>query len=167
VLRVQERLGRPIALENVSSYVAYRHSTMPEWEFLAEVARRSGCGILLDINNIYVSAKNHGFDPQRYLEGVPPDAVWQFHLAGHSDKGTYLLDTHDHAIIDKVWALYRSAVRRFGPVSSLIEWDDRIPSFERLEEESRRARTIHEDVLDAPATKPAAAAASARKETSP
>jgi uncharacterized protein len=167
VHRVQERLGRPIALENVSSYVAYRHSTLPEWEFLAEVARRSGCGILLDINNIYVSARNHGFDPQRYLEGIPPGAVWQFHLAGHSNKGTYLLDTHDHAIIDEVWALYRSAVRRFGPVSSLIEWDDRIPSFERLEDESRRARTIHEEVLDPATTRLAAAAATARKETPP
>jgi uncharacterized protein len=149
VLRVQERLGRPIALENVSSYVAYRHSTMPEWEFLAEVARRSGCGILLDINNIYVSARNHGFDPHAYLEGIPPGKVWQFHLAGHSDKGAYLLDTHDHAIIDEVWALYRAAVLKYGPVSSLIEWDDRIPSFERLEDESRRARTIQEDLLGA------------------
>ena len=148
VLRVQERLGRPIALENVSSYVAYRHSAMPEWEFLAEVARRSGCGILLDINNIYVSAKNHGFDPRTYLEGIPSAKVWQFHLAGHSDKGAYLLDTHDHSIIDGVWTLYREAVRRFGPVSSLIEWDDRIPSFEKLEEESRRARAIHEDTLE-------------------
>jgi len=166
VLRVQERLGRPIALENVSSYVAYRHSTMPEWEFLAEVARRSGCGILLDINNIYVSARNHGFDPHAYLEGIQPGTVWQFHLAGHSDKGTHLLDTHDHAIIDAVWALYRAAVRRFGPVSSLIEWDDRIPSFERLEDESRRARTIHEEVLGPAATKLAAAGSSGRKETS-
>ncbi len=159
VLRVQERLGRPIALENVSSYVAYRHSAMPEWEFLAEVARRSGCGILLDINNIYVSARNHGFDPRDYLQGIPPGKVWQFHLAGHSNKGAYLLDTHDHSIIDEVWALYREAVRRFGPVSSLIEWDDRIPAFERLEEESRRARAIHEETLEQ-ATPPAGAAAS-------
>src|SRR5947208_2872835 len=167
VQRVQERLGRPIALENVSSYVAYRHSTMPEWEFLAEVARRSGCGILLDINNIYVSARNHGFDPQAYLDGIPPGTVWQFHLAGHSDKGIYLLDTHDHAIIDPVWALYRAAVRKFGPVSSLIEWDDRIPSFERLEDESRRARAIHEEMLDRGKTGLAAAAATGRMETAP
>ncbi|MGH9750111.1 MAG: MNIO family bufferin maturase [Candidatus Polarisedimenticolia bacterium] len=147
--RVQDRLGRPIALENVSSYVAYRQSSMPEWEFLAETARRSGCGILLDVNNIYVSARNHGFDARAYLAGIPPGPVWQFHLAGHSDKGRYLLDTHDHPVIDPVWVLYREAVRRFGPVSTLIEWDDRIPPFERLEEESERARSIAAAVLPA------------------
>ena len=147
VLHVQERLGRPIALENVSSYVGYRASSMPEWEFLAEVARRSGCGILLDINNIYVSARNHAFDPVRYLEGVPPGKVWQFHLAGHSDKGAYLLDTHDHPVSDPVWDLYAEAVRRFGAVSNLIEWDDKIPSFERLEAESEKARSIHQTLL--------------------
>ncbi|MFQ5876997.1 MAG: DUF692 domain-containing protein [Acidobacteriota bacterium] len=148
--RVQERLGRAIALENPSSYVAFNASTMPEWEFLSEVARRSGCGILLDINNIYVSARNHRFDPLRYLEGVPADRVWQFHLAGHSDKGAYLLDTHDHAVPEPVWELYARAVRRFGAVSALIEWDDRIPPFEQLEEESERARAIHHRVLAAP-----------------
>jgi hypothetical protein len=147
VVRVQERLGRPIALENVSSYVAYRRSQMPEWEFLAAVAERSGCGILLDVNNIHVSARNHGFDPLRYLEGIPASRVWQFHLAGHSDKGPYLLDTHDHPVPDPVWTLYREAVRRYGAVSSLIEWDDRIPPFESLEEESERARAIHEEIL--------------------
>ena len=149
VARVQERLGRPIALENVSSYVAYRRSAMPEWEFLGEVARRSGCGILLDVNNIYVSARNHGFDPSAYLQGVPVDSVRQFHLAGHSDKGAYLLDTHDHPVADPVWDLYRDAVRRFGAVSTLIEWDDRIPAFERLEAESERARALHEETLRA------------------
>ena len=147
VQRVQERLGRPIALENVSSYVAYRHSQVPEWEFLAEVSRRAGCGILLDVNNIYVSARNHGFDPNAYLEGVPQDAVWQFHLAGHSDKGLYLLDTHDHPVADPVWDLYAAAVRRFGATSTLIEWDDRIPAFDRLEAESERARAIHGAIL--------------------
>jgi len=150
VQRVQERLGRPIALENVSSYVAYRHSAMTEWDFLGEVARRSGCGILLDINNIFVSARNHGFDPIIYLRSVPPEAIWQFHLAGHSDKGTYLLDTHDHAISGEVWALYREAVRLFGPVSSLIEWDDRIPPFETLQEECRRAGSIEREALAEP-----------------
>lgn len=157
VLRVQERLGRPIALENVSSYVGYRASSMPEWEFLAEVARRSGCGILLDINNIYVSARNHGFDPRRYLEGIPADAVWQFHLAGHSDKGAYLLDTHDHPVCDPVWDLYAEAVRRFGAVSNLIEWDDKIPEFDRLEAESEKARSIHQAILAAPAAAAGAA----------
>jgi hypothetical protein len=156
VQRVQERLGRAIALENVSSYVAYRASAMSEWEFLAEVARRSGCGILLDVNNVYVSARNHGFDPRAYLAGIPPGKVWQFHLAGHSDKGRYLLDTHDHAVIDPVWDLYREAVRRFGPVSTLIEWDDHIPPFERLEEESERARAVATEAL-APGSAGAAA----------
>ncbi|PYT34148.1 MAG: hypothetical protein DMF52_13670 [Acidobacteria bacterium] len=163
VLRVQERLGRPIALENVSSYVAYRRSEMPEWEFLAEVARRSGCGILLDINNIFVSSRNHGFDPRTYLNHIPPATVWQFHLAGHSNKGTHLLDTHDHAVIDEVWGLYRGAVTRFGAVSSLIEWDDRIPPFERLENESQRARAIHDETLERGAGRlPAGVAGSAR-----
>jgi uncharacterized protein len=144
--RVQERLARPIALENVSSYVSYRQSTMPEWEFLAEVSRRSGCGILLDINNIYVSSRNHGFDPLDYLAGVPAGSVWQFHLAGHSDKGAYLLDTHDHPVPDPVWDLYGQAVRRYGSVSTLLEWDDRIPPFERLEEESLKARALQDRV---------------------
>src|SRR3989449_351993 len=161
VQRVQERLGRPIALENVSSYVAYRHSALAEWEFLAEVARRSGCGILLDINNIYVSARNHGFDPRAYLEGIPPHRVWQFHLAGHSDKGAYLLDTHDHPVIDPVWELYREAVLRFGPVSTLIEWDDRIPAFERLERQHQRARQTHDEALPRPAGPAAVTAAPA------
>ena len=155
VHRVQERLGRTIALENVSSYVAYRQSTMPEWEFLSEVAKRSGCGILLDVNNIYVSARNHGFDARAYLAGVPPDKVWQFHLAGHSDKGLYLLDTHDHPVADPVWDLYAEAVRRFGSVSTLIEWDDHIPTFERLEEESERARSIGQAALTAAQALPA------------
>jgi hypothetical protein len=154
VARVQERLARPIALENVSSYVAYRGSAIPEWEFLAAVAERSGCGILLDINNIYVSARNHGFDPARYLDGIPASRVWQFHLAGHSDKGRYLLDTHDHPVPDPVWGLYREAVRRFGAVSSLIEWDDRIPEFARLEAESERARAIQREVLAGAAEDP-------------
>lgn len=153
--RVQEILGRPIALENASSYVSYRTSAMTEWEFLSEVARRAGCGILLDINNIYVSARNHRFDPRAYLEGIPPEHVWQFHLAGHADKGAYLLDTHDHPVAEPVWDLYREAVRRFGPVSTLIEWDDKIPAFERLEEESERARALHDAALAE--AKPAAA----------
>jgi uncharacterized protein (UPF0276 family) len=151
--QVQERLGRPIALENVSSYVTFRQSSMPEWEFLAEIARRSGCGILLDVNNIYVSSRNHGFDPRAYVQGIPKEAVWQFHLAGHSDKGKYLLDTHDHPVPDPVWDLYALAVERFGPVSALVEWDDQIPDFERLEAESLRAREIEARVL---APKPAA-----------
>ena len=151
--QVQEHLGRPIALENVSSYVTFRQSSMPEWEFLAEIAGRSGCGILLDVNNIYVSSRNHGFDPRAYVQGIPKEAVWQFHLAGHADKGKYLLDTHDHPVPDPVWDLYALAVERFGPVSALVEWDDHLPDFERLEAESLRAREIEARVL---APKPAA-----------
>jgi len=155
VTQVQERLGRAIALENVSSYVTFHASAMPEWEFLAEVARRSGCGILLDVNNIYVSARNHGFDPRVYLAGIPADKVWQFHLAGHSDKGSFLLDTHDHPVTDAVWDLYGDAVRRFGAVSTLVEWDDNIPTFDRLEEESERARALAAPILRAGAAVPA------------
>ncbi len=145
--RVQDVLGRQILLENVSSYVAFRASEMTEWEFLAEVARRADCGILLDVNNVYVSARNHGFDPHAYLAGIPADRVGQLHLAGHSDKGRYLLDTHDHEVPAAVWELYRETVHRLGPVSTLIEWDDHIPPLERLVEESRRAEAIEADVL--------------------
>jgi uncharacterized protein (UPF0276 family) len=147
VARVQERLGRQILLENVSSYVAFKDSTMTEWEFLSEVARRADCGILLDVNNIYVSARNHRFDPYDYLAGIPEDRVGQFHVAGHSDKGRYLLDTHDHPVPDAVWDLYRGAVRRFGAVSTLIEWDDHIPPLERLVDESGRAEAFEAEVL--------------------
>jgi uncharacterized protein (UPF0276 family) len=147
VVRVQEQLGRQLLLENVSSYVAFRESEMPEWEFLAEVARRADCGILFDVNNVYVSARNHGFDPYAYLAGVPADRVGQIHLAGHSDKGRYLLDTHDHEVPALVWDLYREAVRRLGPVSTLIEWDDHIPPLERLVEESQRAAAVEAETL--------------------
>jgi uncharacterized protein (UPF0276 family) len=147
VERVQERLGRQILLENVSSYVAFRDSTMAEWEFLSEVARRADCGLLLDVNNVFVSARNHGFDPYEYLAGVAVDRVGQFHIAGHSDKGRYLLDTHDHPVPDAVWDLYRGAVRRFGPVSTLVEWDENVPPLERLVAESRRAAAIEAEAL--------------------
>jgi hypothetical protein len=150
VARVQEVLGRQILLENVSSYVAFRASEMPEWEFLSEVARRADCGILLDVNNVHVSARNHGFDPHAYLAGVPADRVGQLHLAGHSDKGRYLLDSHDHEVPAAVWDLYRETVRRVGAVSTLVEWDDHIPPLERLVEESRRAEAIEAEVLASP-----------------
>ena len=145
--RVQEALGRQILLENVSSYVAFRDPTMSEWEFLGEIARRADCGILLDVNNIYVSARNHGFSALDYIDGVPPDRVAQFHLAGHSDKGAYLFDSHDAQVPDAVWDLYRAAVARFGAVPSLIEWDDHIPELEVLVGESRRAAAIEAEVL--------------------
>jgi uncharacterized protein (UPF0276 family) len=147
VAAVQERLGRAMLLENPSSYVAYRDSTMTEWEFLSELCRRVGCGILLDVNNVYVSARNFGFDPIAYLDGVDPDHVGQFHLAGHTDKGRYLLDTHDGAVPPAVWELYREALRRFGRVPSLVEWDDRIPPLEDVVAESRRAAIIEAEAL--------------------
>jgi uncharacterized protein (UPF0276 family) len=140
--RVQDRLGRRIALENVSSYFAYRQDAMPEWEFLARVAERADCGILLDVNNVFVSAHNHGFDPERYLAAIPPERVFQIHLAGHCEQGALLIDTHDHPVRGEVWALFERAVRRLGPVSTLIEWDDRIPELEVLCAEAARAREI-------------------------
>jgi hypothetical protein len=143
---VQEFLGRPILLENVSSYVTYRHSTIPEWEFVSEVARRSGCGILLDLNNIYVNATNHGFDPFDYLKGIPGERVGQFHLAGHTDMGSFLFDTHGSPVIHPVWELYRRALELWGPVSTLIEWDEQIPPFERLLEEAEKAKRIYREI---------------------
>jgi uncharacterized protein (UPF0276 family) len=147
IAHVQDLLGRQIALENVSSYVTYRDSRMAEWEFLASVAERADCGILLDVNNIYVSSRNHGFDPAAYLASIPPERVVQFHLAGHSDKGKWLLDSHDAAVPEAVWNLYRDAVRRFGRVPTLIEWDDHIPPLEALVAESHKAGSIEQEVL--------------------
>jgi uncharacterized protein (UPF0276 family) len=144
---VQEALGRQIAIENVSSYVAFAHSTMPEWEFLAAVAERADCGILLDVNNVFVSAVNHGFDAERYVAAMPADRVVQIHLAGHTDHGTHLLDTHDHPVRDEVWALYRTAVARLGRVSTLVEWDEHIPPFAELLAEAERARAAEAEAL--------------------
>ena len=142
VQRVQDYLGRRLLLENVSSYVTYTESRMSEWEFLAEIACRADCLLLLDINNVYVSAYNHGFDPLDYLNAIPPERVQQFHLAGHSNLGDHLIDTHDHPVIDSVWQLYRWAIARFGNVSAMIERDDRIPPFDELLAELQMARHI-------------------------
>jgi uncharacterized protein (UPF0276 family) len=147
VVAVQERLRRRILLENVSSYLTYTHSTIPEWEFLDAVARRADCGLLLDVNNVYVSAVNHGFAPETYLAGLPGDRVCQIHLAGHTDMGAYLLDTHDGPVIEAVWDLYRHAVRRFGRVSTLVEWDDRVPDLEVVRAEADRARAVEAEVV--------------------
>jgi uncharacterized protein (UPF0276 family) len=149
VLRVQDRLKRQILVENVSSYVSFQHSTMSEWEFLAALTERADCGLLLDVNNIFVSAHNHRFDAHAFLNGVPRDRVVQTHLAGHMEEGPLLLDTHDHPVCDGVWELYRAAVERFGAISTLVEWDDHIPPFERVLEESDRARAVENDVLAA------------------
>jgi hypothetical protein len=140
--QVQEALGRQILLENVSSYLTFHASEMNEWEFLREVAQRADCAILLDINNIYVSSVNHGFDPLTYLQAIPADRVRQFHLAGHSDLGGHLIDTHDHPIVAPVWDLYAQAVARFGPVPTMIERDDNIPELSELVAELQIAREL-------------------------
>jgi hypothetical protein len=155
--RVQERLGRRILVENVSTYLAWRHSTMPEWEFLAAVAEGADCGILLDVNNVWVSAVNHGFDSAAYLDGLPPGRVGQIHLAGHSDHGTHLLDTHDAPVAAPVWDLYRRALARFGRVSTLVEWDDRVPPLEEVLAEAEHARAIEAEALGAPGSHAGAA----------
>ena len=140
IRQVQETLERPILIENVSSYMAFAASTMTEWDFLSAVAEQADCGILLDVNNVYVSAFNHGFEPERYIDSVPVERVAQYHLAGHSDHGAYLLDTHDHPVPPEVWSLYERAVRRFGRVSALVEWDDNIPEFPTLQSTADEAR---------------------------
>jgi uncharacterized protein len=129
----------PIAVENVSSYAEFHVSEMTEWEFLNEVVERADCGILLDVNNIYVSSQNHDFDPFEYLNAVPAERVAQIHIAGHSKYENYILDTHDHPVIDPVWKLYERAIERVGPTATLLEWDDRIPSFEEVHAEARKA----------------------------
>jgi hypothetical protein len=144
---VQELLGRRILLENVSSYVSYRDSALTEWEFLSEVARRADCLILLDVNNIYVSAFNHGFDPDVYLAGIPAERVQQIHLAGHSNCGDYIIDTHDAPVIDPVWDLYGRAIRRLGPVATMIERDDHIPPLAELLAELDQARAVADRAL--------------------
>lgn len=149
IAQVQDYLGRRILIENVSSYLTYRDSGVTEWEFLTEVTERADCLILLDINNIYVSSFNHGFDPIAYLDGVPRGRVQQFHLAGHRNLDTHIIDTHDEPIIDPVWDLYEAAVKRFGAISTMIERDDNIPPLEELMLELDRARAIAAPILSA------------------
>jgi hypothetical protein len=144
---VQDYLGRRILLENVSSYVSYKDSELTEWEFLAEIARRADCLILLDVNNIYVSAYNHGFDAEAYLDAIPAERVQQIHLAGHSNCGDHIIDTHDADVIDPVWDLYAKAIARLGPVSTMIERDDHIPPLADLVSELDRARRVAEVAL--------------------
>jgi uncharacterized protein (UPF0276 family) len=149
VKRVQEALGRRILLENVSSYVTFSESTIPEWEFLDAVAKQTGAGILLDVNNVVVSAKNHGFDAVRFVDAITPEHVAQIHLAGHTDKGDWLLDSHVGPVPSSVWALYRRAVRRFGRIPSLVEWDADVPAFEVVVQEAARAAAIERAELGA------------------
>ena len=148
VAQVQDFLGRQILLENVSSYVSYADSALTEWEFLRAVAEQADCLILLDINNVYVSSCNHEFDARAYLEGIPGERVYQFHLAGHSHHGNLTIDTHDAAVVDPVWQLYTDAVRYFGPVSTMIERDGNIPPLAHLLDELELARRIAEPILN-------------------
>lgn len=139
IKEVQDYLELPVAVENVSSYAEFHLSEMTEWEFLNEVVEAADCGILLDVNNIYVSSQNHGFDPVDYVNAVPADRVAQTHIAGHTEFKKYILDTHDHPVIDPVWKLYDRAVQRCGRVATLLEWDDKIPSFEEVHQEALKA----------------------------
>lgn len=139
IREARDYLEVPIAVENVSSYAEFHVSEMTEWQFLNEVVERADCGILLDVNNIYVSSQNHGFDPCEYVDAVPASRVAQIHIAGHSRFERYILDTHDHPVIDPVWELYDRAIRRVGATATLLEWDDSIPSFDEVHAEARKA----------------------------
>ena len=139
IREARDYLEVPIAVENVSSYAEFHVSEMTEWEFLNEVVERADCGVLLDVNTIYVSSQNHSFDPREYVNAVDPARVAQIHIAGHSKYEKYILDTHDHPVIDPVWSLYEIAVRRAGRTATLLEWDDHIPSFDEVHAEARKA----------------------------
>ncbi len=148
IREARDFLEVPVIVENVSSYAEFHVSEMTEWEFLNEVVERADCGILLDVNNIYVSSRNHSFNPGHYLDAVPPERVAQLHIAGHSTFEKYILDTHDHPVIDPVWALYERAIERCGNIATLLEWDQNIPTFEELHTEALKA----EKYLTAPAS---------------
>ena len=147
IRQVQDFLGRQLLIENLSSYLTYNASEMTEWDFLAAIVEQADCKILLDINNIYVSACNHGFQGETYLDAMSPDRVQQFHLAGHTRQGDFLIDTHDQPVPDPVWALYAKALKRFGPVATMIERDDNIPPFDELLAELDQARVLAHNTL--------------------
>jgi len=142
VRQVQDALGRQILMENVSSYLEYRESSLTEWEFLRAVSEQADCNILLDVNNVYVSSVNHGFDPLDYLRALPCSRIRQIHLAGHSNNGNHLIDTHDQPICEEVWQLYGEAVQLFGAVPAMIERDDNIPPLAELVDELDMARRV-------------------------
>lgn len=147
VAQVQDFLQRPLVLENVSSYVRAASDDFTEWEFLAALSRVSGCELLLDVNNVYVSSRNHGFDPWTFIQQLPADKIRQLHLAGHSDYGDYVIDTHDHPVSDPVWALYQRTLQHLGPVATLLERDDHFPPFDELLDELHKARELAAMVL--------------------
>jgi uncharacterized protein (UPF0276 family) len=152
VRAVSDFLERPLVLENPSSYVEFAASSMPEWQFLARLAEAADCGLLLDVNNVYVSSFNHGFDPRTYIDALPADRVVQYHLAGHTHKGTHIIDTHSDHAVPEVWELYARACRRTGNVATLYEWDEDIPDFETVHAEALKAGAYRESVLAAAAT---------------
>ncbi len=139
IRQASDLLGRPLVLENPSSYMEYVSSSMPEWEFIARMAEEADCGLLLDVNNVYISAFNHGFDAETYLDAIPAGRVVQIHLAGHTHKGDYILDTHSDHVVDEVWRLYARLLERTGPVSTLLEWDEEIPPFAVVRAEAMKA----------------------------
>jgi uncharacterized protein (UPF0276 family) len=147
VTEVQERIGRRILLENPSSYLQAPEADMTEWEFLAALAERADCGLLLDVNNIFVSAHNHGFDPVAYVDAMPAHRVGQIHLAGHTVQGSLLIDTHDQPVREEVWDLYAYATSRLGRRATMIEWDAHVPAFEVLEEELGRAARVKDEAF--------------------
>jgi hypothetical protein len=147
---VQDYLERPLVLENPSTYVTFTHSTLSEWEFLRRLADETDCGLLLDVNNVYVSSCNHDYDPHEYLAGFPHERIVQCHLAGHTDCGTHRIDTHDDYVIDPVWELYRRAHHATGGVSTLLEWDARIPEFPVVHAEVLKAKQFMGPQLDRP-----------------
>lgn len=144
--RVQDVLGRAILVENVSSYLSFAGAEMPEWEFVAAVAERTGCGILLDVNNVHVSARNHGFDPLKFLDAMPPERVWEIHLAGYEEDDGLLVDTHSRPVHAPVWELYAETLARFGAVPTLIEWDNDIPELPVLLAEAKKAERLLADI---------------------
>lgn len=144
VRTIADFLERPLILENPSTYLEFHASTCNEWDFLAELAERADCGLLLDVNNVYVSSFNHRFDPNAYIDRIPADRVVQIHLAGHTHKGTHILDTHSDHVIDAVWDLYRRVYQRMGGISTLLEWDEAIPAFEVVHAEARKALRFRE-----------------------
>jgi uncharacterized protein (UPF0276 family) len=147
IRRIQDVLERPLILENPSSYVEFASSSMPEWEFIARMAEEADCGLLLDVNNVYVSAFNHGFDPEAYVRAIPPNRVAYVHVAGHTNHGTHLLDTHIGPVIDPVWKLFGLAQRLSGGRSTLLEWDEEIPAFPVVHREVLKARKHLEAAL--------------------
>ena len=163
--RVQDFLGRPLTLENVSSYVTFAADEMSEWEFIAELVRRTDCWLLLDVNNVYVSAFNHGFDPRRFIDAMPARRVRQIHLAGHETHDDYIIDSHDHPVCDAVFDLYRYTVQRLGFVPTMIERDDNIPALDELLDELAMVRTVAAEALDARLRRAQPVSGAARRRT--